>query len=76
MVDLNRIKIDNEFLHQYWIGNIDIADTRGGMVTILTTGETVRLDDYPVLYALRKLNYSDNFTREELYFITEENCVN
>ena len=63
---LDRIIIDDEFLQNYWNGQIEVAEMRSAKLTILKTKEIVYIDIYPVLNALRKLNYTDNFTEEEL----------
>ena len=66
---LEIVTIDEKFIKYWSDGMFDIADVRCGTYRIFKTNEIVKVTDYPVLYALRNLNYNNAFTDEDISII-------
>jgi hypothetical protein len=68
---MSRIDINETFIKHYSVGLQDIGDSRSEHMQIQTTGEYIDTAHYPILYALRKLNYVQYFTKEELSYLEQ-----
>lgn len=66
---LDKIKFDEAFMEHYVSGTFDICDVRSGKSKVYKTGEIVLTSYYPVIYALRELNYFEDLTQKEIEFI-------
>lgn len=64
----NIVKITEQLEQEYMNALYDIADHRHNEIIVRKTGEKIKTGLYPILYALRQLNYNELFT-EELYSI-------
>ena len=65
---LEKITIDDSFIKHYWDGHMHICDIRTAYYN--NNGEFIEFNYYPIVYALRKLNYNDkNLTQDELNII-------
>lgn len=68
----DKIKLDEAFMNHYTEGSFDVCDTRSHTSKVYETGEVVLTSYYPVIYALRKLNYYDNLTQDEIQLINKK----